>query len=400
MKKILLFIALTAFLWSCSESLENDTVAENNDVVATEAITVTTLTLPSVPYNYADISFPVHLKTNFLSGIDQSAAIDNDNTPADNPTTDHGATLGRVLFYDKNLSQNRTIACASCHKQANGFADPLKLSKGFLGATTRRHSMSLVNARFYKRGKFFWDERANTLEDQVLMPFQDAVEMGMTLQQLTDRINEQAYYKQLFINAFGSADVTSTKVSKALAQFVRSLVSISSKYDTGRALVSHPVKNFSNFTTQENNGKKLFFNPVSSGGFGCIGCHSSEAFINPVLGPTSNGIDLTSTTDKGVYEANPFSRFLGTFKVPSLKNIGVTAPYMHDGRFSTLTDVVNQYSTGVQNHVNLGIALKDSKGNPIKFNMTTRQKTELIAFLNTLTDTNLLKDVKFSDPFK
>ena len=393
-----LFICIVAInVFSCSKNSD----AENVPVVNTNRIGgAKSPSLPTSPYNYNRIALPEHLKVNVLNGSDQAAALESDNTPADNPTTNQGATLGRVLFYDKNLSKNNTIACASCHIQANGFSDPSKRSKGFAGGFTRRHSMSLVNACFYKRARFFWDERATTLEAQVLMPFQDSTEMGMTLQQIEDKINEQTYYKQLFFNAYGSSNVSSTKISKALAQFIRSMVSISSKYDSGRVTVTRPITNFNNFTASENNGKRLFFTPLSSGGLGCIGCHSSEAFISPVLGATNNGIDAVSTADKGVYEALPNDRFLGVFKVPSLKNIAVTAPYMHDGRFATLTDVVNHYNSGIKNHINLGIALKDSKGSPVRMNLTESDKTDLIAFLKTLTDYQLLNDVKYSDPFK
>lgn len=355
--------------------------------------------LPASPYNYSSIILPQHLTVNVLGGADQAAAMVSDNTPADNAITDDGATLGRVLFYDKYLSRNGTIACSSCHIAANGFSDPAQHSLGFEGGTTRRHSMSLVNARFYQRGKFFWDERAATLEAQVLMPLQDTIEMGMTLPEVIERVSVLSYYPVLFSNAFGSSEITSDKIARALAQFVRSMVSVSSKYDISRPAVSSPLINFPGFTQSENRGKRLFFAPISNQGLGCIGCHSSEAFINAIPGPTSNGIDAVSTTDLGAYEANPFPPFLGRFKVPSLKNIALTAPYMHDGRFATLADVVEQYNSGIQNHINLGIALKDVNGNPLQLNLSQTQKDDLLNFLNTLTDTVLLNDPKFSNPF-
>ncbi|TAE30937.1 MAG: cytochrome-c peroxidase [Candidatus Kapaibacterium sp.] len=360
-------------------------------------------TLPATPYNYANIALPAHLTTNALGGIDQASALGSDNTPASNSITDNSATLGRVLFYDKNLSANSTVSCGSCHKQKEGFSDKERLSKGFMGGLTRRHSMSLANARFYKRGRFFWDERAATLEEQVLMPFQDKTEMGMTLAQVVERVQGQDYYKQLFTNAFGSNEITSDKISRALAQFIRSMVSVSSKYDSGRVAVPQPVRDFANFTASENSGKRLFFLPQPQGGLGCIGCHASEAFINPVPGTTSNGIDSVSTTDKGVAEAINFDRFIGTFKVPSLKNIALTAPYMHDGRFATLEEVIEHYNSGVKNHPNLGIALKEGNmpnGKPLKFNLSAQQKADLLAFLRTLTDNQMITDPKYSDPFR
>lgn len=357
------------------------------------------LNLPEVAYDYSSLNLPDHLKTNVLLGPGQNAAIDNDNTPNDNQITNDGATLGRVLFYDKSLSANGTISCASCHKQELGFSDDAVLSKGFDGGFTRRHSMSLTNARWYARGRFFWDERAATLEDQVLMPFQDPVEMGMTLQSLVDAVSAKSFYAELFEKAFGSNEITSDRISKALAQFVRSIISYNSKYDVGRALVNNPANAFPNFTQSENNGKNLFFRPPPAGGAGCIGCHSTEAFINPDNGPTNNGLDSVSTDDLGVFEAISNPRFLGAFKVPSLKNIAVTAPYMHDGRFSTLEEVVEHYNSGVQNHPNLGPALRDPDGNPIRLNLTEQQKQDLVNFLKTLTDESVLTNEMFSDPF-
>jgi len=259
--------------------------------------------------------------------------------------------------------------------------------------------MSLTNARWYARGRFFWDERAATLEEQVLMPFQDPVEMGMTLSGVVSTVQSQSYYPSLFQSAFGTAEINSDRIAKALAQFVRSIVSVNSKYDVGRVAVTNPTDNFPNFTASENNGKRLFFLPPPLGGTGCIGCHSTEAFINPDNGPTNNGLDSISTTDLGVYEAIPNPAFIGAFKVPSLKNIELTAPYMHDGRLATLEEVVEHYNSGVQNHPNLGNALKDPSGQPIRLNLTAQQKADLVNFLKTLTDVDVTNDVKFSDPF-
>lgn len=365
----------------------------------TESNSSSVLDLPSTPYNYSSFIFPSHLTTNVLLGPGQNAATDNDNTPTNNPTTDDGATLGRVLFYDKNLSKNKTISCASCHHQEKGFSDDVTLSTGFNGGLTRRHSMSLVNARWYGRGRFFWDERAETLEDQVLMPFQDPVEMGMTLNEVVSAVQGKSYYSDLFQKAFGSSEINSDKISKALAQFVRSIVSVSSKYDEGRQQVSIPTANFPNFTQSENNGKRLFFLPVPQGGGGCVGCHSTEAFINPDNGPTNNGLDSVSTTDLGVYEAINNTAFIGAFKVPSLKSIALTAPYMHDGRFNTLEEVVEHYNSGIKNHPNLGDALKDVSGNPVRLNLTAQEKADLVNFLKTLTDNDISTDAKYSDPF-
>lgn len=358
------------------------------------------ISLPEIPFNYANPIIPAHLSTNVLLGPGQNAAVQNDNTPAYNPTTDEGATLGRVLFYDKALSANQRISCASCHKQHLGFSDDRVLSLGFDGGTTRRHSMALANARWNDRGRFFWDERAETLEDQVLMPFQDPVEMGMTLDQVVTSVKNQNFYAPLFEAAFGTEEINADLIARALAQFVRSMVSVSSRYDLERPSVATPNIDFPNFTASENNGKRLFLLPKQLGGAGCIGCHSTEAFINPDNGPTNNGLDAVSTDDLGVFEAIPNPAFLGSFRVPSLKNIAVRPPYMHDGRFATLEEVIEHYNSGVQNHPNLSPALRDPNGQPQRLNLTNQEKTDLVNFLKTLTDEALLDDPKYADPFR
>lgn len=356
--------------------------------------------LPSIPFDYINLNLPAH----FTDRVNPFADVSPyENIPANNAVTDNGATLGRVLFYDKNLSQNNTISCSSCHQQAFGFSDPAIHSVGFNGETTRRHSMSLVNVRWHMNGKMFWDERAASLESQVLVPIQDPVEMGLTLQQLVQKVQQQSYYPQLFINAFGDNSVTTERISFAMAQFVRSIVSHSSKYDIGRAQVTALSQSFPNFTASENQGKNMFFRSIAAGGGECFGCHTSEAFINAQFGPMNNGIDLVSTTDLGAFEPNKIDQSLiGRFKVSTLRNIELTAPYMHDGRFATLEDVINHYSTGIQLHQNLSprfIDIVDGVPTAHKFNWTATQKTALIDFLKTLTDRSILTESKWSDPF-
>lgn len=356
--------------------------------------------LPTTPFDYINLNLPAH----FTDLVNPFADVSPyENVPVNNQVTDNGATLGRVLFYDKNLSQNNTISCSSCHQQEHGFSDPAAHSVGFNGGTTRRHSMSLINIRWHMNGKMFWDERAASLEDQVLMPIQDPVEMGLTLTELVQRVQDQPYYSQLFINAFGDSNVTAERISFALAQFVRSIVSKSSKYDIGRAQVSSLSQSFPNFTASENQGKNIFFRSIANGGGECFGCHTSEAFINAQFGPMNNGLDLVSTTDLGAFEPNGVDQTLiGRFKVSTLRNIELTAPYMHDGRFATLEQVIDHYSTGIQLHQNLSPRfIDDVNGVPTahQFNWTQTQKTALIDFLKTLTDTSIATEIKWSDPF-
>jgi cytochrome c peroxidase len=177
--------------------------------------------------------------------------ITKDNQPMDNMITDEGATLGRVLFYDKQLSLNGTIACASCHKQEFAFSDTAVRSVGFEGGLTGRHSMRLINSRFADDMRFFWDKRAESLEDQTTMPVQDHVEMGFSgtggqpgIDSLLNRLASIGHYQQLFTMVFGDAEVTEARIQRALAQFVRSIQSFDSKYDAGRAIKTWE-KNFS-----------------------------------------------------------------------------------------------------------------------------------------------------------
>jgi cytochrome c peroxidase len=381
------------------EVLAEDTIPTDNttpDVPVDNSNNI--LNLPSTLFDYT-VELPAHFLNAATMPMNNSAPIESDNTPSDNPTTDAGATLGRVLFYDKNLSQNRSVSCASCHKQSEGFSDSSTLSQGFDGGLTGRHSMGLGNARFNQRGHFFWDERADTLEDQVLMPIQDGVEMGLTLDELLQRVEEQTYYPALFTAAFGDATVTTDRISKALAQFVRSLVSFQSKYDQGRAQVSSNMFNFPNFTEEENRGKNLFVRPIHAGGGSCFSCHTTDAFIDAPRAPFNNGLDLDSSADQGVGAVTGNQRDNGKFRVPSLRNIAVTAPYMHDGRLSSLEDVINHYNSGIQGHVNLSPPLRNADGTPVQMNLSDADKAALIAFLNTLTDDSFLTDARFSNPF-
>ncbi len=361
------------------------------------------LNLPAVPHNYTDINWPPH----FASVIDRF-----DNTPADNPITDGGATLGRVLFYDPSLSVSGGVSCASCHQQAKAFTDPARVSVGHDGRQVARNSMSLINVRFYQRGRFFWDERARTLEQQVLMPIVDDIEMGHDLEVLPGQVAADPIYPPLFENAFGDAEVTADRIAKALAQFVRSIVSYQSPYDVGLAAAGSVQRPFANFTEQENLGKDVFF-----GRGRCASCHLSNALpFNPNLPddpvrrgprqlaffylsrPAVNGLDYDDDdlADSGVGAISGAPMDRGMFKSPSLRNVAVTGPYMHDGRIRTLDGVLEHYNWSIQPHENLDgrlVDLQDGMGLP------EVPKVALAKFLETLTDTRVLTDEKYSDPF-
>jgi cytochrome c peroxidase len=336
--------------------------------------------LPDKPYRYADLDLPAHFKTEFVRRFD--------NTPDDNPVTDHGATLGRVLFYDRRLSANNTVSCGSCHVQKNAFVDPNRFSKGVAGQLTDRHAMSLVNLRYVPRGRFFWDERAGNLEETALMPIQNQVEMGQDLAKVVAVLAKDEKYAELFGKAFDDGQVTSERIGKALAQFLRSMVSCRSKYDVGLAKVTSARDDFPNFTVQENRGKALFLS-------NCAICHLPGQDVNFLMvAPTNNGLDADPrNADGGVGDITLRGRDLGRFKSPSLRNVEHTAPYMHDGRFDTLDKVIDHYSKDVKPHPNLDPRMH-------RLNFTDSEKAALLSFLKTLTDNTFLTDPRFSDPWR
>jgi len=340
--------------------------------------------LPAASYSYADAGNPLprHFSVN---GPNQSTVLSTDNTPPSNPISDAGATLGRVLFYDVRLSANDRVACASCHQQALGFGDTARFSRGFKGGRTRRHSMALANVRFHTPTQFFGDRRASTLEAAVLLPIQDTIEMGSTLPALEVELAATRYYPALFSAAFGTPQVTSERIGKALAQFLRSIVSSHSKFD-GAFSAATGLANFAAvFTPEELAGEQLFV-----GAAHCFGCH--RTFVQVSEGSANNGLDLIPVDTGGG---------CGSFKVGSLRNVSVRAPYMHDGRFGTLAQVIEHYDSGVQNTRCLDRRLIDDFGGVAvrRLNLTESQRTALVAFLNTLTDSTLLTDAKFSNPF-
>jgi cytochrome c peroxidase len=382
MKKTLFISGLMmTLLFSCTNA---ETEIDELDNVLNEDFS-DVLAIPATHFNYSNPNLPAHFRANNVQNID--------NTPNNNPVTDAGATLGRVLFYDKQLSANNTVACASCHLQEDGFADTRRLSTGFLGGATGRNSMGLANARYYNNGRFFWDERANSLEAQVLMPIQDEVEMGLTLSELVAKIQATDYYQPLFQDAFGSAEVTENGISRALSQFIRSMVSYQAKFDIGAAQVNNIGNNdFPNFTQLENLGKELFF----SGRTQCSNCHETVTFSGDQA--RNNGLDAF-ISDEGVGGVNGTNQDRGKFKVNSLRNIALTAPYMHDGRFATLRDVVQFYNNGIQNSPTLDNRLRVQNGQVRRMNLNGQEIDAIVAFLNTLTDEEFVTDEKFSNPF-
>jgi cytochrome c peroxidase len=364
--------------------LATDKIGQSESQVFPIAVFAAGLTNPTPgAFTYSDAANP--LPPHFINpGPGGVSVLATDNSGA-NPVTDAGARLGRVLFYDKRLSVNDQRACASCHLQAFGFADTARLSKGFAGGLTGRHSQGLANARFYQRGRAFWDERAVSLEDQALRPIQDPVEMGLSLENMVAKVGASSYYPALFTAAFGTPEVTSDRVARAIAQFVRSLKSTQSRLD---ASVPPPPGGpaATPLTALEQQGRDLFNGPA-----GCAPCHSTVAQISDNVHNT--GLDAT-ITDVGAGN--------GRFKSPSLRNVGVRTRFMHDGRFTTLQQVVEFYDSGVNANPGLDGRLRDTvpfQNQPKRLNLSQAQRDALVAFMHTLTDSTFLTTPKFASPF-
>jgi cytochrome c peroxidase len=382
MKPVLKFYIFIAML-VCYASCRKSTLLSDDEL---EKLTLRRyITIPSEPFNYANPDLPAFFN-------DQFVRI-QDNTPADNPVTDWGATLGRVLFYDTRLSKNNTISCASCHQQQFGFSDTAEFSVGFEGGLTQRHSMGLANARYYSNGRFFWDERAPTLEAQVLMPIADEVEMGLSLDSVTRRLRSTEFYPILFRYAFGTEEVSTERISKAMAQFIRSMVSYRSKYDEGRALAASRLDSFPNYTPEENLGKFIF---MTNKNVNCFGCHNTDVLITD--NPRNQGLHF-GNADSGVFVHTQNPLDIGKFKAPSLKNVALRGRFMHDGSLKGLSEVLNHYNLDIQPNPNLDMHLRDVNGNPAIMNLSTDELKALEAFLKTLTDEKMIHDVKFSSPF-
>lgn len=337
---------------------------------------VPALPLSLLPYSDVRVGVPRH----FLADVTGSALAE-DNSPPTNRVTDAGATLGRVLFYDPRLSANDQIACASCHKQQFGFADTARFSRGIGGLLTRRHTMALANARYYRSGRFFRDERAVTLEDQVLQPIADATEMGLPLDAMVVKLRATPYYRRLFVAAFGSPRLTRGRVALALAQFVRALVSNRARLDA--IFPGGGPVNLAMLTPEEREGRELF-----NGSAGCSRCHRTNALELDL--PDNIGLDPVPA-DTGAGQ--------GRFKVAALRNVAVRPPYMHDGRFRTLDDVVAFYDSGINADPHLDLRLRAPDGTPARLHLTVTQRAAIVAYLGTFTDQAFLHDTRFADPF-
>jgi cytochrome c peroxidase len=311
--------------------------------------------------------------------------------PEGNPLTNEGVELGRHLFYEKKLSRDNSQSCGSCHNQKLAFTDNgRKFSIGITGAIGRRNSMPLFNLFYHKQG-LFWDGRSLTLHEQALEPIIDPTEMNETLDNVVKKLSEESLYRELFMKAFGSEEVTAEKIGLALEQFMFSIKSTDSKWDRVQ-------RGEDEFNLLEMQGEALFnaeLSPVPGFAAGdCFHCHGGPDFSNHRF--FNNGLD-TVWTDIGRYEVTGDQSDIGKFKSPSLRNVELTAPYMHDGRFATLEEVLEHYDEHVKAAPNLDPNLFASIG---KLNLGEEERTAIIAFLKTLTDTVFINNPKYSNPFE
>lgn len=361
--------------------------------------------LPAQPYNYS-----LQMPPGFGNiPVDTTQFIDiffgfsfNTSNPQ---ITDHGATLGRVLFYDPQLSLNNSISCGSCHHQDKAFSDGKAFSTGFAGEVTPRSSMAIINAGFNQN--LFWDSRVQNVFELATKPIQNHIEMGMeSMERLKSKLSKIDYYQPLFTNAFGSPEITEEKIGNALAQFVCSITAADSKFDQ---LAFNPGA----LNTEERMGMELFFSARTN----CSRCHATPNFAAPdfvggeyggssiIKDPGTGGMlefqNLRGGANNGLAaNYNDEGMGKGKFRIPSLRNIALTAPYMHDGRFATLGEVVEHYNSGIVSHPDLDNNLKDINGTPLRMNLNLQEKQALIAFMNALTDQTTMVDPKWSNPFK
>ncbi|WP_255563572.1 cytochrome-c peroxidase [Mucilaginibacter rivuli] len=314
------------------------------------------------------------------------------NIPPDNPTTQQGVYLGRMLFYETKLSAHNALSCASCHKQELAFTDGKAFSRGVDFKLTSRNSMSLVNLLWAR--KFFWDGRATGLEAQAVIPMSNPHEMGQDTAISAKKLNSDKQYHALFKLVYGDENITGDRIIKAIAQFERTLISANSKYDQYLANKYQP-------TTDELKGMELFNRSPQADkgirGANCTHCHGGaknymELFHN-------NGLD-SIPKDKGIETLTGVATDRARFKVPTLRNIALTAPYMHDGRFKTLNQVLDHYSDHVLQSPALSSVFR-GESNEIggkQLKLDPEEKKQIIAFLNMLTDSTFVTDPRFSDP--
>jgi cytochrome c peroxidase len=314
--------------------------------------------------------------------------------PSNNPMTVEGVELGRFLFYEKQLSGDNTMNCASCHMPQHSFSDANKYSIGIDGVFGNRQSMALINIGW--ESFFFWDGRETTLESQILEPVTNPIEMHQSWKDAIHKLNADVKYRNRFFRAFGEEGVDSVKATKAIAQFIRTMISSESKFDVmykfenNMALSTAEQAMLSSIDLDEWAGYDLF---KSLNGADCFHCHNGP--LMRVKKFSNNGLDAAfSDLGRGGVTQNPED--YGKFKVTTLRNIAFTAPYMHDGRFTTLDEVIEHYSSGI--HMSPTIDPLIEFANQGGVQLDAQEKYLLKKFLLTLSDYNFINNPSFKDP--
>ena len=314
--------------------------------------------------------------------------------PSNNPLTVEGVKLGRYLFWEKKLSGNNTMSCGTCHIPEHGFSDPAQFSTGITGALGNRQSMALVNLGWAYN--YFWDGRAISLEDQVVQPVENPIEMDEDWNIALEELRNDPIYPPMFKAAFGTTEITKDKAAKALASFLRTLISADSKFDKER-------RGEYTFTPLEEAGFNLFLqeggmNPTTQqpwGGADCFHCHGHAGMQMSNYLMHNNGLDAHFHNDPGRAAITGNVLDSGKFKTPTLRNVALTAPYMHDGRFQTLEEVLDHYNSGGVISTTID-PFMEASGHGLYLSEIDKQA--VIAFLHCLTDTAFIHNTNFSDP--
>ncbi len=360
MNKLALFLLALSFILACSDDPE---------------IINTPVEYDPSPYNFQSGPFP------------------EPDLPVDNPLTMQGVELGRMLFYETKLSKDNSQSCASCHNLSDAFSDTLRFSIGVENLPGKRQAMAVFNMA-WNTNEFFWDGRAHLLRDQAILPIQDPLEMNETIDNVISKLTDDSRYTDQFKRAFDTEEITIDNIAFALEQFMLSIVSYDSKYDRYLA-------GLDTLSESEKRGMELYFaeyNPFfpEFSGADCQHCHGGPNFENDRY--MNNGLDTDNEfEDFGREEVTGLRSDRAKFKVPTLRNIEVTPPYMHDGRFETLEEVVDHYNRGIKESSTVDPAILNTKETGLL--LTEQDKTDLVNFLKTLTDRKFLNNDDYKSPF-
>ncbi|MEJ6792081.1 MAG: cytochrome c peroxidase [Lacinutrix sp.] len=355
MKNRIIYLLLIIFVWSCSKENASDTET------------------------YEPTPLPLSIPQIFLENIIPPVI------PNNNPQTVEGVALGKKLFFDTKLSGDQTMACASCHAPQNAFTDNIPTSIGIDGDFGNRNSMPIYNLAWNYGERFTWDGKELSLERQALEPVENPVEMHSDWDDVIDRLQSDAEYPELFRLAFKTNTITKELTAKAIAQFERTLISANSKFDNyslGQATV----------TPQEQNGFNVFMDEERGDCFHCHGNTNNPLWTDNIF--HNNGLD-TTFADLGLGGVTGDSNDNGKFKSPSLRNLAYTAPYMHDGRFETLEEVIEFYSSGLQQSSTIDPLMKKVDEGGV--NLSMQDKADLKAFLLALSDPTFLANPDFQE---